>query len=99
MKIKQKKIIFSFACFVDSVSVELQIALEAPHKDCEDADEDEIKTKDDDDDNNVDKEGEAFTTFFDMREMSMLSFSGHPEIYTVDLGSEASCPLKEHRVA
>ena len=92
MKIKQKKIIFSFACFVDSVSVELQIALE-------DADEDEIKTKDDDDDNNVDKEGEAFTTFFDMREMSMLSFSGHPEIYTVDLGSEASCPLNEHRVA
>ena len=38
-------------------------------------------------------------TFFDMSTMSKVSSSGHPEMCTVDSGSEASLPLKEHRVA
>ena len=39
------------------------------------------------------------STFFDMSEMSMLSSSGHPEMWTVESGSESILPLKEHRVA
>ena len=39
------------------------------------------------------------STFFDIREMSMLSSPAQPEMYTVESGSEASFPLKEHRVA
>ena len=42
---------------------------------------------------------DAQSTFFDMSDMSTLSFSGQPEMYTVDSGSEAMWPLKEHPVA
>ena len=38
-------------------------------------------------------------TFLDMTDISMLSFPSQPEMYTVESGSEASLPLKEHRVA
>ena len=38
-------------------------------------------------------------TFLDMTDISMLSFSAQPEMYTVESGSEASLPLKEHRDA
>ena len=39
------------------------------------------------------------STFLDIRDMSMLSSPAQPEMYTVESGSEASFPLKEHRVA
>ena len=70
----------SFACIVHSVSVELQIALEGCCLLI--LTRIEMKTKDIEDDNKDDnkegKEGDA--TFFDMSEMSMLSFSRQPEI-------------------
>ena len=88
-----------FACFVHSVGIVLQIALKPDHGE-------EIHRK-----RTMTRMTRSRTrsktrtifnihsTFFDMSEMSMLSSSGHPEMWTVESGSESILPLKEHRVA
>ena len=101
-----------FACFVHSVGIVLQIALKPDHGEeihrrrtmtrmtrsrtrsrSRSNTETILFTR------TVRETFNIQSAFFDMSEMSMLSSSGHPEMWTVESGSESILPLKEHRVA